>query len=123
MKYCTYCGKELLEDAKFCICCGNPCQQAQKTSDLGFGTTTVHSTVGGKKRTSNWILLVKIFMIIGVVSNGLALIPLLWCIPMMSMLFKKLKNGEPISMGFKVAVLLVVNMIAGIILLCEGEEI
>ncbi len=49
------------------------------------------------------------------------LIPLLWTIPMTISVFKKSKNGTKISTGFKVCVLLFVNLIAGIILLCDND--
>ena len=49
------------------------------------------------------------------------LIPLAWEIPMVIVLSDKIKNGKPISTGFKVCTLLFVNTVAGILLLCDKE--
>ena len=66
----------------------------------------------------------KVFMIIGTVVMGLTLwlIPLAWCIPMTVSYFKKIANGEPISTGFKVCTLLFVNVVSGILMLCDKEQ-
>ena len=50
------------------------------------------------------------------------LIPLAWQIPMTVVVGKKMKTGEQIGTGFKVCVLLFVNIIAGILLLCRQED-
>ena len=66
-------------------------------------------------------LLIKIFMIIGCVSFGWMLLPLAWCIPMTVSVFRKIDNKEPISTGFKICVLIFVNIVAGILLLVQDE--
>ena len=58
-------------------------------------------------------------MIIGCIWSGLALIPLLWTVPMTISLFRKTENGEEISTGFKICTLLFVGLIGGILLLCN----
>lgn len=65
----------------------------------------------------------KAFMIVGTVLTSLMgfLIPLAWCLPMTIHYCKKVKNGEPVSIGFKVCTLLFVGQIAGILMLCDRE--
>ncbi|WP_051538290.1 zinc ribbon domain-containing protein [Butyrivibrio proteoclasticus] len=66
---------------------------------------------------------IKILMIVGCVFGGFCyLIPLAWKIPMTVVYFNKVKRGEPISTAFKVCTLLFVSLIAGILMLCQGES-
>ena len=64
----------------------------------------------------------KVLMIISTVFMGLYIIPLAWCIPMTISYSKKLESGEPISTGFKVCTLLFVNLISGILMLCDKDQ-
>ena len=106
MKYCTHCGKELLDEAVICPGCG--CEVEKKPS----------TCIIDEEDKKIFALLIKIFMIIGCVATGWALIPLLWTIPMTTYAIRKLNNHEPIGLGFKICTLLFVNLIAGIMLLC-----
>ena len=131
MKYCPKCGRELTDDVSYCPSCG---YQVERTSsfksssdyDDNYSDTRSYGWGAGsdttKKKTSDdkkiFILLIKIFMIIGCIATGWSVIPLLWNIPMTIHVFKNLKNDEPISTGFKICALLFVNLIAGILLLC-----
>ena len=57
-------------------------------------------------------------MILGCIAAAFAfLIPLIWAIPMTVHAFRKINDGEPMGVGFKVCTLLFLNMIAGILLL------
>ena len=64
---------------------------------------------------------IKVFLIIACVAQGWMIIPLAWCIPMTISIFKKLKNGEPISTGLKVCTLIFVSLVSGICLLCKND--
>ena len=64
---------------------------------------------------------VKIFLILGCISLGWLIFPLLWRIPITVTLFKKMKYREPIGTGLKVCTLLFVDLIAGICLLCMDD--
>lgn len=108
MKYCSKCGKQLLDEAVICTGCGcavsNPNPPTSEAQD-------------------DLSIIIKIFMIIGCVVGGLScLFPLVWMIPMTISLFEKLKRREKIGTGFKVCVLLFVNLIAGILLLCRSDD-
>ena len=58
----------------------------------------------------------------GIVYAICSLIPLAWILPMTISVSKKLKNNQPIGVGFKVCTLLFVSMISGILLLCRTEN-
>ena len=59
------------------------------------------------------------FMVVGTVILGLAIIPLAWCLPMTIIARQKIKKGQELGVGFKVCTLLFVNLVAGILLLCD----
>ena len=63
-----------------------------------------------------------VFAIISCVIMGFALFPLAWAVPMTVSMSRKLKNGQPISVGFKVCTLLFLNSVSGILLLCIPEN-
>lgn len=121
MKYCTFCGHEIPDDALFCQSCGNRVVQNQQTQPQQ-GYTAVPSCgnqndVSSSDKTMETVI--KVFMILGCVSLGWAIIPLAWCIPMTVSAFKKFETGEKMSTGFKVCTLLFVNVVAGICMLCS----
>ena len=103
MKYCSKCGKELLDEAVICPNCG-----------------CFASPYGWKANRSGYVTAIKVLMIISTVINGLYLLPLLWCLPMTISYFNKIANNEEITVGFKVCSLLFVSPIAGILMLCEN---
>ena len=103
MKYCSHCGKEIMDEAVICPSCG--CKVASENTM----TTEDKSVI---------ILIIKIFMIIGCIATGWSLIPLLWTVPMTLHAFRKLDAHEPMTTAFKVCTLIFVNLIAGILLLC-----
>lgn len=63
-----------------------------------------------------------VFAIISCVIMGFALFPLAWAVPMTVSMSRKLKNGQPISVGFKVCTLLFLSNVSGILLLCMPEN-
>lgn len=105
MKYCANCGTQVTDETVFCPNCG-------RSIDNNGVSTSNDSTLK---------TVAKVFMVIGTVVMGIAIIPLLWCVPMTISYFNKTKRGEPVSVGFKVCTLLFVNMIAGILMLCDKD--
>ncbi len=106
MKYCTYCGAEIMEEAVICVHCG--CEvRSIRTAD--------------KQKDDTMEIVIKVFLILSCVGMGWMVIPLVWCIPITVTIFKRFKNNEPISTGLKVCTLLLVNMVAGICLLCMDD--
>ena len=111
MKYCSHCGKEVVDEAVVCPFCGCKVNSSNSTKILDDDAKKILA------------IIVKVFMIIGCIATGWTLIPLIWLIPMTVHVFKKLDNNEPISTGVKVCVLLFCNIIAGIILLCMNSDL
>lgn len=104
--FCTNCGKEINEHAVICPNCGVPTSNYEKY----------------KKSESKGVLqtVIKVFMIITCVCSIFAfLIPLAWCLPMTISYCNKIEKGEEISTNFKVCTLLFVNVISGILMLCD----
>ena len=107
MKYCTHCGKEMLDEAIMCVSCG--C--AVETPKVSVSA----------KDDNTLAVIAKVFMIISCVCLGFLIIPLAWCIPMTVSYSRKLENHEPISTGFKVCTLIFVNVVAGILMLVMDD--
>ena len=110
MKYCSKCGKQLFDEAVICTGCGCSVEteiyvQARERSGERSGLK----------------LATKILMILGTIMTGFWLIPLAWCIPLTISYFNKVRNGEPITTGFKVCCLLFVSLIGGILMLCDND--
>lgn len=104
MKFCTQCGNGLIEGAVFCTNCGCSINY----QPVSRGNPTLQTVA-------------KAFMVLGTVVLGILIIPLVWCLPMTIKYFRKVRNGEPVSVAFKVCTLLFVNQIAGIVMLCDYD--
>lgn len=118
MKYCCYCGKEIPDDAQFCIHCG------KSVSGAGGDEEAQNAQVNrGAVKKSEVDTLIEIFLLIACIVNGIASlgIALAWCIPMRRSILDDMKNGVPVSIAMKVCTLLFVNTIAGILLFCRDE--
>ena len=106
MKYCVKCGKELLDEAVICTACGCPVENPSFTEP---------------RKESAFQTVAKIFMIIGTVLSGWLILPLAWCLPMTIIYWKKVKENQPISTGFKVCSLIFVSLLGGIFMLCDNN--
>ncbi len=115
MKYCTYCGAEMFDDAVMCVKCGRMVETSQNTWQA-------QQPKQSRGELSGLSLVALILMILGTVASGWLLVPLAWCIPMCISYSRKIKNGEYISTGFKICTLIFVNTIAGILMLCDKEH-
>ena len=109
MKYCIKCGNELMDEAVICPKCGCLTDENKIINNNSQSNSNTLKTIA------------KVFMIISTVISGIYLIPLAWCIPMTVVYSNKVKNGENVGIGFKVCTLLFVNMIAGILMLCDKD--
>lgn len=106
MKYCKNCGAQLIDEAVVCPECGCAAEK-----------------IVVKEESSTLKTVAKIFMILGCISSAWAfLIPLCWTIPMTVHYFKAVESKQPVGTGFKVCSLLFVNLIAGIIMLCDKND-
>jgi hypothetical protein len=111
MKYCVHCGAEIHEEAVVCVKCG------RSVAPL----TTPLAPVQKKDDTMETV--VKIFLIMGCISQGWLLLPLAWCLPITISVFNSFRDKKPIGTGMKVCTLLFVNLIAGICLLCMNDDL
>lgn len=106
--YCSKCGEEIMDEAVVCPKCG--CL----TDDKLQKSTKPKAKTGLQTAT-------LVFMIISTIFQGFLLIPLAWTLPMTLSYNRKINAGEPIGAGFKVCTLLFVNIIAGILMLCDND--
>ena len=113
MKYCSKCGTQLVDEAIVCTGCG--C--AVGSAPIPTSTVAVET-----KNSSGLTTAAKVFMVLGTVFMGLYILPLAWCIPMTVSYFKRVKNNQPISTGFKVCSLLFVSLLGGIFMLCDKDN-
>ncbi len=68
MKYCTYCGKQLLDEARFCVACGRAVNQAsnQMENNLPQNNSALLNTLSQRLNTNGIIwLVIGILQIIG----------------------------------------------------------
>lgn len=109
MNYCVYCGSEMYDDAVVCIRCGRRAEP-ERPFTAQSNDSDAMSTV------------IKVFLILGCISQGWMLIPLAWCIPMTVSIFRSLRDNRPISTGMKICTLLFVSVVSGICLLCADDK-
>ena len=110
MKYCRYCGAEMFDEAVICVKCG---RQTETVNAVAVQRSNENDTMH---------TIIKVFLILGCVSQGWLLLPLAWCIPITVSIFKAIREKRPISTGMKICTLLFVNLIAGICLLCLKDD-
>ena len=108
MKFCVHCGAEIFEEAVVCVKCGRKVEP-DKPAVIHTNTDDTMSTV------------IKVFLILGCITQGWLIIPLAWCIPITVSIFNSMRDKRPIGTGMKVCTLLFVSLIAGICLLCVDE--
>ena len=105
MKHCTSCNQELNDSAIFCDACGVQLENSEPPK----------KTISGLRKAT------RIFMLLDTIFWGIAIIPLAWSIPMTVSYFRKVKNHQPVGLGFKICTLLFVSEIAGILMLCDND--
>ena len=118
MKYCSNCGSAVKEGARFCENCGVPLAGQPAEAERVYEPPYYENA---SRRDDGLATVAKVFLVLGCIAFGWALIPLAWCIPITVSIFRKLNNGEPIGVGLKVCAMLFVNLIAGILLLCMED--
>lgn len=114
MKYCEKCGTELTDDARFCTYCGH------KIDSKGMSNYS-YSPYNEDISTANptMITLSKVFMVLGSIVMGFMIIPLVWCVPMTIHYWRKVDNGENVSLTFKICTLLFCSFLGGIFMIFD----
>ena len=102
MKFCSSCGAEIHENAVICVKCG--CRSR----------TT--------KGINGYIVGSKVTLILACILNGIALIPLAWCVPMTISIFSKLDRGEKIGVGLIICTALFVSPLSAGLLMCVPQK-
>ena len=123
--YCKYCGAQIDPRAKFCSGCGRPVEEGAPMygGQPAQGAPAYGWQPAPAVRHSDLDTAIKVFMLLGCILMSLAILPMCWCIPMTVVLFKNMREGRFIGIGFKVCTLLFVSLVAGILLLCRDEYI
>ena len=122
MKYCTKCGQQLTDDATFCIACGAATDGSNHGS-LNGNQANYYSAPKSKRKDNTAYTVAWILMILSTIASGFFLIPLCWCLPMTLKVKRARDEGEELSLGFKICVLIFVNTISGILLLVGDESL
>ena len=65
---------------------------------------------------------ITVYNIICIVFALLSLVPLCWSIPMTVVTYRGFQKKTKLSIAFKVCTLIFVNIISGILLLCDQED-
>lgn len=110
--FCKNCGIAVTYDEVYCHNCGAALKPTYEERAANAKNED-RSTLG---------TIALVFAIISCVIMGFALFPLAWAVPMTVSMSRKLKNGQPISVGFKVCTLLFLNSVSGILLLTINDK-
>lgn len=133
--YCEHCGYKIQKGQKYCPKCGTKIDRSnydfvdkdEFESDLEREKSRDRDsqrprTREYEERESDYELIVnvtKAFMIAITVLSGIAVIPLLWTIPMTMHYFKAIDNDEKLSIPFKVCSLIFVGLVPGILMFVD----
>ena len=114
MKYCSYCGTKLSDDAVFCSQCGKPAVVNNNGVYYTQNAQTVRQSDNETLKT-----VINVFLILACVFGGIATlgIALAWCIPMTLKIRERMRTNVPVGIALKVCTLIFVNVVAGILLL------
>ena len=118
MKKCAQCGNFVSDDEKVCNNCGGEVFEPASDLNAARGCETGNKPVGGTVLQQ----LSKVLMIIACVAGGAAIVPLLWLLPLTIAYSGMVKKGQKVGVGFKVCVLLFVNVFAGVSMLCDSSD-
>ena len=132
MKYCSYCGKELMDEDVFCSACGSKVEK--RTKCKANRVFKLIAKIAAGVSCGLWAMILSVFSLeftlIGLVEGEnvwllvglLLLIPLVWKIPLMISVYKKFKYYEYMSKVYKICVLIFLSIPAGIMLLLMKDE-
>lgn len=134
--YCKNCGSELTDGAEYCSNCGTKVTETYQSSTILNSSTTDSNKKTGLHTCAFVFMVLSIFSAFGSaitiwVSNIYlentgymifsTLVSLAWIIPMTIKVYR-VKSTTELTMGFKICTLLFVNVIAGILLICDSNS-
>ena len=128
--YCQKCGNEISENEMYCKMCGTRVIKDTEETTIYEGNDpnnmyggTSFYRVSSKSESNGLKIAAKVFLILGAVINLYSMwFSFIWSIPMIIIYFIKVKKGEKIGIGFKIACMLLVSMLGGIFMLCDKEQ-
>ncbi len=150
--FCPHCGKENIDDAQFCVQCGNSLASAAQpsTSQQQTAGTPVPPPAPGQQQQQAYQqpyvseqpqpvyaqattypmtsqdetlrLINFILCILSCIALCWAVIPLAWTIPMTVHSWGIYKGTKPNTTAFGVCTLIFVNVIGGILLLVSNKD-
>ena len=128
MKYCSHCGKELMDEAIICPGCGCAVEgirnktYTRNNNDGLLTAAKVFMIISCVACVLYSFIFIAIYSEYGYGASGIAYwLPLVWAIPMTVSLSNAIAEKRPISVAFKVCTLLFVSLISGILLLCVND--
>lgn len=101
---CQKCGAEVSDDIAYCPHCGAKLKRVNN------------------EQSSTLQTIAFVFMIISTVTSAIAIIPLCWTIPMTVYLWTSMRDGRKTGIAFQICTLIFVSLVAGILLLVDGQE-
>ena len=139
-RYCTYCGNQVLKQAVVCTKCGCAIKPMPKTVSIKNGKGLQIATkvlmilscvasgicaivMAGIALMFNNMSIIddyySVFAPMYLIFSIICLVPLCWTFPMTKHYINAIKQGRPVGIAFKVCTLIFVNMIAGVLMLCD----
>lgn len=138
--FCPNCGAQLPDNSFVCSSCGASVDPIPQSNTPPQGTyqqpyyppqgtyqqvpySAGYPGAQPTPRNDGMAIAIKVLLILScIVAAGECLVPLAWCLPMTISIWKSLDNHEPISDAMKICTLIFVNLVAGILLLCDDES-
>ena len=116
--YCSHCGNRIKRSDHFCSVCGkeNPSFTGSSYSSSSSSSTSSSSDPYNLLMTIGFIL-----MIVSTVYWGIALIPLAWNIPFIFHVRRCMLERRRMSLGIKIAIIILTNVISGILFIIADE--
>ena len=130
--FCRKCGKEIGESL-YCPFCGEYNGEGEdKNKSESTNQEVVSKTFESANETDRKsynpnqgvLVAAKVFIVLGIISQGWAIIPLLWCLPIGICSWKKINNATSSKdlVGLGVATLILVSLVGGILMLCARDD-
>lgn len=129
--YCHHCGKEVSKGHKFCPYCGAFLQEDEYGERPGEYEDVEVTSKEPRQEKKKFIsdstkreldTVVKILMIIITIICGLAIIPLLWMVPMTVTALDRIKKGEPYGLVLSICTLLFMGIAPGVIMIIRDAD-
>lgn len=130
--FCPQCGKENVDEAQFCVQCGNALKQADTAPAACISAARSTCSTSTRSRSGSNLPMTKqdetlrlinfILCILSCIAICWAVIPLAWAIPMTVHSWGIYKGTKPNTTAFGVCTLIFVNIIGGILLLISNKD-